>query len=803
MIRNYWKVALRYLAKHRGYSFINILGLAVGIASCILIMLFVKSEWSFDRFHQKSDRIYRAWLEEHYEGQVFTNTVTPVPLAPVLQAGIPELESTCRVFAFNTQVKSGNQSFNDPVNMVDSSFFRLFDFPLVEGSLKDPFPNSRSVILTEEAAKKYFGKEPSLGKNLELQLGADKVLFTVAGIARNIPYHSSIQFDLLIPFSNAPYIFSESVRTKAWSNVSLESYVLLKKDARIEEAQAKIPSIMNPLVAKNYKPGEYIVSLQPLTDIHLNNKLPAGNQSVSDPKYAYILACVGVLILLIACINFVTLSIGRSTTRALEVGVRKVLGADRSQLLRQFWGEALFLTIIALLTGIALAALLLNSFNQLANRDLILQPDVFTILFCLSLVMVIGLLAGIYPALVLSGFKPIQVLKGRLKTGNMGLFRKGLIVGQFMASIVMIIGTWTVGNQLNYLRSKDLGYDKEHLVVVSTNLSRREGVPLAKRLQTSLGNNPEVINTTISLFSMAESGWMNLGYMDNKDAFRQFRFNVIDANFVETTGLKMISGRSFSKTNTADSNYILVNEALVKEYGWKEPLGQQLPGKYQQQVIGVVRDFHFESLHTPIKPAVLALKPDSIFAASSDVSYAFPPQPRLTVRFRGGNLQKHIEDLRIAWKSVAGNQDFNYQFLDDALNSAYQQEERLGKIVRYASFLSIFIACMGLFGLATLMVVRRTKEIGIRKVLGADTGKIVYLLSKDFILLIVVAALVAFPLAWLGLQQWLQDFAYRVNISPWPFVGAALLALLVAIATISIQAIKAAWMNPVESLRTE
>ena len=803
MIRNYWKVAIRYLAKHKAYSLINILGLAVGIASCILIMLFVKSEWSFDRFHQKSDRIYRAWLEEHYEGQVFTNTVTPVPLSPVLQESLPEMETTCRVFAFNTQVQFGNKSFNDPVNMVDSSFFRMFDFPLVEGSLKDPFPNSRSVILTEDAAKKYFGKESSLGKNLELQLGADKVLFTVSGIARNIPYHSSIQFDLLIPFSNAPYFFSETVRTKAWSNVSLESYFLLKKDARIEDVQSKIPSIMNPLVANNYKPGEYIVSLQPLTDIHLNNKLPAGNQPVSDPKYAYILACVGVLILLIACINFVTLSIGRSTTRALEVGVRKVLGAERYQLLRQFWGEALFLTIIALLTGIGMAILLLNPFNQLANRELILSPDVFTILFCLSLVLVIGLLAGIYPALVLSGFKPIQVLKGRLKSGNMGLFRKGLIVGQFMASIVMIIGTWTVGSQLNYLRSKDLGYNKEHLVVISTNMSRREGVPLAKRLQTSLANNPDVINSSISLFSMAEAGWMKLGYMDNKDAFRQFHFNVIDANFVETTGLKMISGRSFSKTNTADSNYILVNEALVKEYGWKEPLGQRLPGKYQQQVIGVVRDFHFESLHTPIEPAVLALKPDSIFAASSDVNFAFPPQPRLTVRFRGGNFQNHIDDLRTAWKSVAGNQDFNFQFLDDALNSAYQQEERLGRIVRYASFLSIFIACMGLFGLATLMVVRRTKEIGIRKVLGADVGKIVYLLSRDFILLILVAALVAFPLAWLGLQQWLQDFAYRINISPWPFIGAALLAMLVAIATISIQALKAARMNPVKSLKTE
>jgi len=803
MFRNYLKVAFRYLVNHKGYAIINVLGLSVGVACCILITLFVKSEWSFDRFHSKTDRIYRAWLEEHYQGQVFTNTVTPIPLGPVLQAHLPEVGSTCRVAALNTLVRYNNNTFNDPVNLVDSSFFYLFDFNLKEGDIKNPFPTVNSLIITEKSAKKYFGNSSPIGKTLEMQLGKDTVLFTITGLLKNPPFESSIQFDMLIPFSNAPHLWSERARTKGWSNVTVETYVLLKDKARAKVANAKIPSIMQPLVADNYKPGEYVVRLQPLTDIHLNNKLPAGNQPISDPKYSYIMAIVGILILLIACINFVTLSIGRSATRALEVGVRKVLGAERQQLIRQFWGEALLLTLIALVIGIGLAVILQKPFNQLANRQLSLHVNAFTILFCFLIAVIIALLAGIYPAFVLSNFKPIQVLKGRLKMNSIGFFRKALIIGQFVASIIMIIGTLTVAKQLNYLRTKDLRFNKEHIVIVPTNLSRKEGNRLAERFKLAIQKNPDVINSTTSLFSMSEYGWMTLGYTDDKNIFRQFSFNAVDADFVNTMGIDMIEGRSFSKTNTADSNYILVNEALVKEYGWKNPIGQRLPGKYEEQVIGVVRDFNFQTLHTPIKPAMMALKPDSIFRRSSDVSFNFPPQPRISVLFGGGNLQNHVEFLRSAWKSVAGDQDFEYRFLDDALNAAYEQEQRLSKIVRYASLLSIFIACMGLFGLATLVVVRRTKEIGIRKVLGANVSGIVGLLSRDFIVLIIIASLIAFPISWWALHKWLQDFAYRINV-PWlAFLGAALLALIVALLTVSIQAIKAALKNPVKSLRTE
>ena len=804
MLKNYLKVAIRYLGKHKGYTFINVLGLGVGIACCILIALFVKSEWSFDRFHQKSDRLYRAWLEEHYQGEIFRNVVTPIPLGPVLAAGLPEAEATCRVAELRPPVKYNNNTFNDPVFMVDSNFFKLFSFPLVGGSRSNPFPTANSLVISPTAAKRYFGAENPVGKNLELQLGDDKVLFTVTAVMAEAPLESSLRPQMVIPFSNAPYIWSEKTRTSAWSNVSLETYVLLKEGSSVAATNQKIATIMNPLVAKNYKPGEYLVRLQPLADIHFNSTLPDDIEKPSDPKYAYILATIGLMILLIACINFVTLSIGRSTTRALEVGVRKVLGAERQQLVRQFWGEALLLTVLAMLLGIGFALLLQKPFNGLANRELSLTFNVFTVLFFVMLLLVIALLAGIYPAFVLSAYKPIEVLKGKLRIGNnIGVFRKALIVAQFVASIVMIIGTFSVGKQLDYLRSKDLGYNREHVVVVATNLPRSEGNALARLYQTAVQKLPDVMTTTTSLYSMAHYGWMQLGYNDDNNVFRQFLFNAVDAEFVPAMGLHMAAGRAFEKGNTADSNYILVNEALVREYGWKEPVGQKLPGKYEQRVLGVVKDFHVESLHSPVRPVVMALKPDSVFSGSSDVSYNASPQPRVSVRFRGGNLQAHIASLQSAWKTVAGDRDFDYVFLDEALNAAYLQEQRLSHIVRYASFLAIFVACMGLFGLATLVVVRRTKEIGIRKVLGADVSRIVVMLSKDFVVLVVMASLIAFPLAWWGLQKWLQDFAYRIDV-PWlAFIAAALLSLVVALITVSFQAVKAALMNPVKSLRTE
>ena len=804
MIFNQLKTAFRYLSRHKGYAFINIAGLSVGIACCLLIMLFVKSEWSYDRFHSKGDRIYRVWLDEIYEGKHFINTVTPIPLAPALQSNLAEVEAVCRVYNFNGLVKNGNNTFNESINMVDSNFFKVFDFPIKEGEREVALGSHRSVVISENIAKKYFGKDPAIGKTVEMQLGNDKVLFTVSAVAAESPRESSIRFDMLIPFSNAPFIFSERVRTQAWSQVFLETYTLLKPGIDTMQVASKLPAMVKLVTGDQYKPGEYNLYLQPITDIHLNNILPAGNVPVSDPKYSYILATIGILILLIAAINFVTLSIGRSATRALEVGVRKVLGAEKIQLIRQYWGEAMLLVFLSFGAGLLIAMLLLQPFNQVANRELELRFDTITIIFSVAMIALTGAVAGIYPAFILASFAPIQVLKGRLKSVNIGLFRKGLIVAQFVASIIMIIGTFTIGRQLNYLQTKNLGYARENIVIIPTNKNRAEGYPIAQRFTSVIQKNPEIIATTTSIFSFAEPGWANLGYVDDMNVFRQFRMNAVDEQFVPAMQLQLVAGRNFSIENPADlSNAMLVNEALVKAYGWKDPIGKKLPGKYEHQVIGVVKDFHFESLHSPVQPLALVIRPDSMLRRSTDVSFVASPRPRITVRLAPGDIQLQLASLRAAWKSVAGDQDFEFTFLDDALNAAYEQEQRLGAMVKYASVLSIFIACMGLFGLATLVVIRRTKEIGIRKVLGANVTSIVTLLSKEFVWLVAIAALIAFPTAWWALHKWLEDFAYRVPVSEWIFGIAALAALFIAIATVSIQAIRAALSNPVKSLRTE
>jgi putative ABC transport system permease protein len=805
MIRNYLKVALRYLARNKGYTIINVVGLAIGITCCILIMLYVRSEWSYDKFHSKSDRIYRAWLYEKYEGQTFTNTVTPIPLGPALKANMPEVESMCRVFAFTTLVQNQDNRFNESVNMVDSNFFQQFDFELKEGSRNKAFPNSNSAVISEELGKKYFGSGPAIGKNFSMQLGDDTVLFTVTAIAKKVPLESSIQFDILIPHSNEHYLFSERARTSGWTQVFEETYVLLKEGKKGKDVEAKVPAFVKQIAGNNYVEGQYNIYLQPMTSIHLDKKLPAGNLPVSDPAYSYIIGTIGILILLIACINFVTLSIGRSTTRAMEVGVRKVMGAERPQLLKQFWGEALLMVIISFTLALVLSFLFLKPFNAIVNKELLLSVDGFTILFLFGVIALVALIAGIYPAIVMSAYLPVKVLKGQLQSGaGIGLFRKGLIAGQFVASIMMIIGTLVVGQQLNFLRSKNLGFEKEHAIVIPTNKSRREGLPLAERFENEIARNPQVLGSTTSLYSMAEPGWINLGYEDDKKVYRNFRMNAVDPDFVNVMDLKLVAGRNFDKDNPADiGSSMLVNEALVKEYGWENPIGKRLPGRYEQQVVGVIRDFHFESLHNKIQPLALVMRPDSMFRRSSDVGFAVAAQPRITVRLKGGNVQDQIASLKRSWMAIAGNQDFEYRFLDESLNALYQKEIHFGTVVNYASVLSIFIACMGLFGLATLVVTRRTKEIGIRKVLGADVKSLVTLLSKDFAILVLVASVIAFPIAWWALNSWLQDFAYRINIAWWVFAVAAVVALFVALLTVSFQAIKAALANPVKSLRTE
>lgn len=648
MFRNYLKVALRYLLRNKGYTTINILGLAIGITCCVLIMLFVRSEWSYDKFHSKSERIYRAWVLENYEDQDdIVDIVTPLPLANALQTSYPEIESTCRVFGFNSLVKTGENSFSENMRMVDSTFFRVFDFEMIEGDRNNPFPSATSIILTENTAKKYFGKEKARGKSIEVQLANEKVLFTVTGVARPAPEESSIKYNALIPFSNDKYLFSANQR-KAWFNINPETYVLLQENVIAEDLEKKFPSMVKQYLGENYKEGGYIVNLQPSTEIHLDNSLPAGIEPISNPKYSYILLTIGILILFVACINFITLSVGRSATRALEVGVRKVLGAERRQLIRQFWGEAILMTILSVIIAIGLSVLLLPSFNQIINKQLSLQFDWIFTAYCLLIILAIGLIAGIYPAIILSGFKPVEIIKGKLKLGSRtGFFRKSLIAGQFITSITMILCTLMIGKQLNYIRNKDLGYEKEQVIIVPTNKPRIKGTELAQLFRDQLLKQPQVAGASVSLMSFSESPWIGIGYSDDQNIYRSFQFNAVDPYFIKTMGIQVVKGRDFSANNPSDhTQAMIINESMAKLFGWENAVGKKLPGKIEQQIIGVVKDFNYQSLHTKIQPLAMVVKPDTFFRRINDINFNSPLQPRISVRLKAGNLSAGLAMLK-------------------------------------------------------------------------------------------------------------------------------------------------------------
>jgi putative ABC transport system permease protein len=767
-------------------------------------MLFVRSEWSYDKFHSKADRIYRMYQDEKYEDQQFVNTVTPVIMAPTLQRTFPEIENTCRLYSFNPVIRLNQNDFTENTMMVDSTFFEIFDFGITSGNRNNPFASLNSAVLTRSTAKKYFGSSDAVGKNVEMQLGDEKIIFTVSAITADVPEASSIKYNMLISYGHANKIFSPRAQ-QSWFNVYGETYVMLRKDARPAQLDARFPAMMKEALGEDYMEGGFNLYLQPIADIHLNNKLPAGIQPISNPRYSYILATIGILILLVACINFITLSIGRSSARALEVGVRKVMGASRQQLIRQFWGEAFLLTLASVLIGLGLSYLLLKPFNQIITRELVWQFDISFILFCISLIISIALIAGIYPALILSGFKPVAVLKGKLTAkGNTGWLRQSLVVGQFTASIAMIVCTIVIGQQMNYFKNKDLGYNKDQVIVVQTNLPRIEGIPLAELYRTELLKHPEALDATISMFSFSETPWVTLGFTNEKKEYRSFQYNTVDAGFTKAMNLKMKEGRSFDPANTSDiTNAAVVNETFVKAFALKDPVGKKLPGPFEQQIIGVVKDFNFESLHKPVSALMMTLTPDSVFRRTENIGFAFAPQPRLSVRMKPGDIAANIKVLKDAWEKVAPDKDFDYKFLDEAIAVQYTAEQRTSTIVKIASGLSVFIACMGLFGLATLTVSRRKKEIGIRKVMGASVSNITQLLCRDFAKLVIIAAVMAFPLAWWFMHDWLKDFAYRVDIGWWVFAAAGIIALLIAILTVSFQAIKAAIANPVKSLRTE
>lgn len=826
MFKNYIKIAFRNLFKNKVYSFINIFGLAVGIACCLLIGLYVYNEWSYDEFHSKSDRLYRAWVHEDYgNDEIYFNSVTPLVLASTLDNNIPEIEQTTRFTNFSNLVKRPDQSesVSETISMVDPVFFEMFDFEVISGDVASIKDNPGTVVISERTASQYFGEEDPIQKSLSIQVGDEFTDFTVVAVTEDPPLNSSIQFEILIPFSNDTKIYSQGALT-SWFSVSGETYVLLTENSQMDEIDDKMQTMMVTELGNRYgdefNQGDltYTVGLQPITDIHLNTDIPDGIATVSDPIYSYILSAIAFLILLIACINFMTLAISRSTSRAKEVGIRKTIGAVRQHLMFQFWGEALLMTLFALVAGILLAELLLPHFNVLSGTELQLRLTGNIVILFLSGTVLISLIAGIYPALILSGFKPVEVLKGRLNlSGDKNLFRQSMVVFQFTLSIILIAGTLIISKQLDYMRSADLGYQKEQVVVLATEFNAGPGTPVSKTiedatrlkelLESELAATPGINSFSLSAFTPVQSGgWISADYRDQNERKRYFNFNIVDHAFLDTYGINVITGRDFSVNNPSDERRaIVVNQALVDDYGWENPIGERLPGSNfeDHEIIGVVENFHYESLHMEVEPLALTINPSILFSGIENIGFNGSPTPRVSLQFSTQDLPELMNQIEESWATVAAGSPFNFTFVDQAVDNQYRQEERLSQIVFFGSTLAIIIACLGLFGLASLMIIRRTKEIGVRKVLGASSQSILLLVNKEFTKLVAIAFVIAAPIAWYGMSYWLQDFAYRIELGIGIFLLAGIVVLAVAWLTVSYQSVKATLINPVDSLRSE
>ncbi len=819
MLKNYIKIALRSLFKQKMYSFINISGLALGVACCALILLYTTNEWSFDEFHSKSDRIYRAWtLEDYGEGDIYFNTVTPFVLKPTLEQSIPEVEQIARRYVFNDLVKrsESDESFSTSIQAVDPEFFSIFDFELLRGDSEQLFSGLNEVVLTPELANQYFEDEDPLQKTLLIMMGGEFQVFTVTGIIEEPPTNSSIQYELLIPMEKAKTILNPNSLLN-WYSVTPETYVLLNEQADLPSVKAKFPAMMQQALGEDYNEGEYEVGLQPITDIHLNTEFPVGIASVSDPTYSYILGAIALLILIIACVNFMTLSISRSTSRAKEVGIRKTIGAERHHLMYQFWGEALLMTVFSVGLGALISEILLPYFNQLSGTQLSLQLSIDNILLYSGLALFISLIAGIYPALVLSNFKPIEVLKGKLQIkGDKSLFRKGMVVFQFTISIFLIACTLMVNKQLDFLRSKDLGFQKEQVVILQTDLKlgpqmglsriTQESARKKELLKSQLSGNSNFLDLASSVFTPAEQGWIGVDFKDADQQTRRMNINFVDADYLNMMGIEVIAGRSFSDEITSDERRaIIVNQALVDDYGWENAIGKKLPGSNfeDHEIIGVVENFNYQSLRTAVEPLALSINPSLLLSGIANIGFFNSPSPRISLRISSENIPQTIRELEQTWAAVSPGAPFDFQFLDNSIDSQYRQEERLQKIAISGSALAIIIACLGLFGLASLMISRRVKEIGIRKVLGASAASITLLVNKEFTILVLVSILLAVPMAWYAIGVWLDDFAYKADMGFWTYLLAGGIAISISWVTISIQSIKAAQVNPVKSLKSE
>lgn len=797
MIKNFWIIAWRNLMRNKIYSLINMAGLSLGLASAMLIILYTKDEKSFDLFHKDHQNIYRLISERYDEkGQAYPGGgSTGYFHGPAFERQVPEITKVVRYQGDSRDVRFGTEVIREEVMITDSAFFEVFDFPLLSGDRHTALNDPHGIVLSEDMARKYFGTPNAVGKTIALKSNEGFVPYRVTAVAKRCPQNSSIRFGFLLPMQVPPDQLTDKMN---WFNFFLNTFVVLAPGANPAKVEAKMKQVYEKdakdvieRFKKEYnQKGSQVYLLQPLKDVHLGEAYGVSNglEGGSNPWYSFILGGIAIFILLIACINFINLTIARSIKRSREIGIRKVVGSSRKQLILQFIGESFLLTCLGFMFALALVELFLPTFNRLSNKALALAYllDLRLIGFYLLLLISTALMAGFYPALVLSSFQPVKTLYGRFSFGGNSWLQKGLVVLQFSLATLLVIGTITIYRQFNYLVQKPLGYNDSNLVVVEKwGLTGDE----LERFRLKLEQKDIIEGVAPS-----NAGYWGTAARVNGGQQIQFAIENVNEAYLPVMGLQLVAGRNFEADRATDStDNVLVNESFVKEAGWKEPIGQEVNFFWQNnrkyKVIGVVKDYHFSSLNEKLGPQLLAWRPDNF--------------GEVYIKIKPGSASAAIAHITFAFKEAFPFEPYNFSFLADDNKREYASVENWKQMMLFGAILTIFISCIGLFGLSVLNAERRTKEVGIRKVLGAGVSDIATKLSVDFLKLVMVSLLIAIPAAWFAGIKWLENYPYRITMGWGMFAVAAFFVVCIAVVTIGFQAIKAAMANPVKSLRTE
>ncbi|MDP4262376.1 MAG: ABC transporter permease [Bacteroidota bacterium] len=809
MLKNYLKIAWRNLSKNKTYSIINITGLAIGLSCFLLIALYVTDELNFDRYNDKAARIYRINSDIRFGGGDLHLGVTSDMMGQLLKKDYPEVEEYTRIYTSggSKMIKKDNEFIHEPaVAHVDSTFFNVFTLPSIKGDTKTALNEPNTVVITRSAAIKYFGSTDVLNKTIETD-DNNKTVYKITAVIKDIPENSHFHFDFLFSMKNVNYQWGQL------TSHNFYTYLLLKKGTDYKAFEKHFSKYTTDYVLPEAKQFMHINSMEefskagnkleytmmPLTKIHLYSDRSFELSPGGNIQYIYIFSAVALFILIIACINFMNLTTARSANRAREVGIRKVLGTERKELITQFLFESVVMVIISLVIAIVINYFVLPAFNEVSGKKMSLgslfSPYILPLLIALP--FLVGLMAGSYPAFYLSAFRPIEVLKGKLRLGSKsGGLRSVLVVFQFATSVILIISTIVVYRQLNYIQNKKLGFNKDQVLVLDGTYALGDNINAFKNEVLQM---PGVLDGTVSAYlpvansSRNDNTYSKEAVMDSKSGIDMQTWRV-DYDYIKTMGMEMAAGRNFSKEFGADSNAVIINETTAGFLGYKDPVGHSIYtfGNNNKivpfNIIGVVKNFNFESLRKNIGPLCFRL-------GKSTYSISF--------KVNAAGIHSLIPQIQSKWKAMAPGLPFSYRFLDDSFTEMYSNEQRIGKLALLFSVLAILIACLGLFGLATFIAEQRTKEIGIRKVLGSSVSGVVMLLSKDFLKLVLIAFVMAAPAAWWFMHKWLEDFAYRINIGWWIFLVAGTIALSIAVLTVCFQAIKAAVANPVKSLRTE